>query len=273
MQYNCEKCKYNTNFKQSYDRHLQSEKHKSREITKIECREHKCNKCNTILLSKTSLWRHKKTCIIEKSTLENTMIPNDIHEMIKTIFEKQNFIEQLIVELSKKETAANITNNSNSNNNITNNNNFDVTFFLNEQCKDAINIKDFIKDMIVDTETLKTIQNIGYVDGVSKCITDNLEKYTKFTRPIHYINDTKKELNTIHIRDRDKWKEESDEKKPLLSKTIYNIDEKIYDNFRIYQGKTLDEQLELKNILLKGSYTHYQDSISDQVLHNVKIEV
>ena len=271
MQYHCEKCKYNTNLTYCYDRHIQSNKHKSREITQVECRDYKCRKCNKILLSKTSLWRHNKTCTETSSTPENTIVSTD---MLTRIMNEQAIMKQLIIELSKNQQPT-IINNDNSTDNSTtiNNTNFNLGVFLNEQCKDAVNISDFIKDMIIDTKTMEMIQNIGYVDGVSKCIVDNLEKYTKFTRPIHYINDTETESNTIHIRDHNKWKEEVEEKKPIMRKTIYKIDEKIYDEFRVYQARTLDEQLVLKKILLKGAYTHYQDSISDQILNNVKMEV
>ena len=109
MIYNCEYCKYNTTLKHCYDRHLHSVKHKLIESSPDTCFENKCKKCNKILLSKTSLWRHNKTCSGSLSP-ENTIVSNDL---LKQLINEQTIMKQLIIELSKNQPPT-IINNDNS---------------------------------------------------------------------------------------------------------------------------------------------------------------
>ena len=250
MEYNCEKCKYKTIIKQCFNKHLLSERHKVKQISNEICFEQSCPKCSKIILSRTSLWRHTKNCtVIPEPPLANVVILNtntnintntDTIELLKQLLKNQLYLEKLVIELSNN--PSNIITNSNNNNT----NNFNLQFFLNEQCKDAINIKDFVKDLCVEVQTLQNIENKGYVKGVSEFILDNLNKYSLYTRPIHYVTDNKEKM--VQIRDENTWKKDSNwesnidkysdielEEESILENTISDIDEKIYDEFRIYK--------------------------------------
>ena len=286
MEYNCEKCKYKTCVKQNYNKHLQSDKHKIIIESKDEFK-NICPKCSKIILSRTSLWRHTKNCtvipepplanVVILNTNTNTNTDNNTNELLKQLLKNQLYLEKLVLELSNN--PSNIITNSNSNNT----NNFNLQFFLNEQCKDAINIKDFVKELCVEVQTLQNIENKGYVKGVSEFILDNLNKYSLYTRPIHYVTDN--EEKTVQIRDENTWKKDSNwesntdkysdielEEESILENTISDIDEKIYDEFKIYQTHTLQEQPKLNNELSKeGIKLSNRNKIMHTVLDTVAV--
>lgn len=178
---------------------------------------------------------------------------------------ENKILHQMIIELSKNP----------SNNNNTNN--FNLQFFLNDQCKDAVNIKDFVKELCVEIQTFQNIENKGYVKGVSEFTLDNLNKYSLYTRPIHYVTANKEK--TVQIRDENTWKQDSNwesntdkysdielEEESILENTISDIDEKIYDEFKIYQKQTLHEQSKLHNELSKESI---KLSNRNKIIHTV----
>ena len=224
MEYNCEKCKYKTHVKQCYNKHLLTDRHKVKQTSTKVCYEHICIKCNKLLLSRTNAWSHAKKCDGVPSHKNTVIVNTDTTELLQKILEGQTvlangqtvlangqtalanenkMLKQLVIELSKN--PSNIINSNNTNN--TNNNNFNMNFFLNEQCKNAVNIKDFIKSLTVELQTLQNIENKGYVNGMTDCIVENLKKYSLYNRPIHYITDN--EENTVQIRDEDEWKQDS----------------------------------------------------------------
>ena len=290
MEYNCEKCKYKTIIKQCFNKHLLSERHKVKQNSNEICFEQSCPKCSKIILSRTSLWRHTKNCtVIPEPPLANVVIlntntDNNTNEILKKLLDGQSLLvnenkilRQMIIELSNN--PSNIITNSNSNNT----NNFNLQFFLNEQCKDAINIKDFVKELCVEVQTLQNIENKGYVKGVSEFILDNLNKYSLYTRPIHYVTDNAEK--TVQIRDENTWKKDSNwesntdkysdielEEESILENTISDIDEKIYDEFKIYQTQTLQEQPKLNNELSKeGIKLSNRNKIMHTVLDTVAV--
>ena len=95
-------------------------------------------------------------------------------------------------------------------NNTNNNNKFNINVFLNEQCKDAINFADFVKSIEVSQTDLHNTGQLGFVDGISKIILDNLKQLSINERPIH-CTDIKRE--TMYIKDEDKWNKEEDDTK------------------------------------------------------------
>ena len=278
MEYNCEKCKYKTVVKQNYNKHLQTDKHKII-IESNEEFKNICPKCDKIILSRTSLWRHTKNC---KATVSvphaNVVIVNNntTNELLQKMLEKQIYLEKLVIELSQNQANVVITNSNN------NSNNFNLNFFLNEQCKDAINIKDFVKELNVELQTLHNIENNGYVKGVSDFIVDNLQKYSVYTRPIHFVNNN--EEKTVQIRDENEWKQDTNwesntniysdpetEQESLFENTIADIDEKIYDEFKEYQTQSLHEQPKLKKELLNGVKLQKRYELMNTVLDKVSI--
>ncbi len=210
--YRCEICHYNTSRKSQYDRHLLTDKHiysadetnlKQNSSKKFECL------CGLNFGSRTTLWRHKKNCSGENVIANGSAIvsknTNDIApELIKLITELvkgQSGLQESILELCKNGTH----NTTNSHNKA-----FNLNFFLNETCKDAMNIMDFVESIQLQLSDLEKMGEIGYVEGISNIIVKNLNALDVSQRPLHC---TDKKRETIYIKDEDKWEKDEEQKK------------------------------------------------------------
>ena len=227
----CEKCDYHTSRKCNYDEHILTSKHKSamfsNEKPAISSTKFMCPNCCKFYKDNSGLWRHKKKCLVED--IDN-IIPINQSLNINQTYEqpnKDNLIEYLIkenaefktliMELVKKDT--NTLTNINSHNVNSNNKTFNLQFFLNEQCKDALNIGEFVDSIKVQLTDLETVGRIGYVEGVSKILIKNLNEMDVVKRPIH-CSDLKREV--LYIKDDDKWSKENDDKL-VIKKAIKDV--------------------------------------------------
>ena len=227
----CEKCNYNTRSKKDFNKHLSTIKHKNRindnKITKNN-NSFICETCNKEYCYLSGLLRHKKKCnfISNKINIEieNTFddnneininkidssnnkleltndlimkILNDNQEMRNIIVKQQEQISELIPKIGN-------------NNNNTQNNKFNIQVFLNEQCKDAINMSDFIKSLHITIDQLDFTKQNGLAQGLSKSIIDNMSKLSIYQRPMH-CTDTKRE--TLYIKDDDNWSKDGSKEK------------------------------------------------------------
>jgi hypothetical protein len=221
--FNCLYCDFITCKKTDFNRHILTQKHKNNVLTtedneKNEKR-YKCEICEKKYKDRAGLWRHKKICIENKSTnetLNNALISN---ELIKNfdLYDKDISSKDLIMMLVKQnsellEVLKNGTHNTNSHNTNSNNKTFNLQFFLNETCKDAMNIMDFVESIQLQLSDLERVGKVGYVEGISDIITSNLKALDITQRPIHC---TDKKRETIYIKDEDKWEKEDDNKKTL----------------------------------------------------------
>lgn len=183
--------------------------------------EYKCN-CGNIYKYLSGLSRHKKTCnLTNEPTTEdsftsskfNFITPELIMELIKDNKEmKQIILEQNSTILEQNSTINNLVKNgiSNTNTNSLNNNNnktFNLQFFLNETCKDAMNIMDFVDSIKLQLSDLEKVGEVGYTQGISNIITTNLKALDVTQRPVHC---TDKKRETMYIKDEDKWEKEDD---------------------------------------------------------------
>jgi len=144
---------------------------------------------------------------------ENTDFKNLILEVVKNNSEllKQNQeyqkqtqdLQQQVLEVCQKIQP--VTNNINSHNN-SNNKTFNLQFFLNEQCKDAMNIMDFVNTFKLDFSDLERIGEVGYVEGISNIVIDKLNEMDIYKRPIH-CSDAKREI--MYVKDKDVWEKEN----------------------------------------------------------------
>jgi hypothetical protein len=237
----CEKCQYKTNNKKDYTKHLGTSKHVSEtnetdETAKICPNINYTCDCGLNFNSRTTLWRHKKknNCIkhsTSKTDLDacKTDLEEDIEEpsskdiikMMKMQMIENQEIRSLIIELLKKETMNTINNNINNNisNNNCNNQSFNLNFFLNEQCKDALNIDEFVDSIKMNLSDLENFAHLGYADGVSNIFAKGIKELGVHLRPIH-CSDTKRE--TLYIKNNDEWIKETDDK-PLITKAIKKV--------------------------------------------------
>jgi len=237
--YFCDSCNYTTSHKGHYDRHLLTPKHlnsnKSTDNGQITDKkgqisdkkgqhDYKCSCCNKIYSDRSGLWRHKKKC---KTTEENITIevsekksenPQQMNENVILEFLKQNqeFQKQLL-EAIKSNIGTHTTNSHNTNSN----NKFNLNVFLNETCKDAFNISDFISGITLGFKDFENFGTSGYVNSISNIFIRELQDLDVTKRPIH-CSDLKREV--IHVKDNDTWIK--DEEKKHMKRAIKLIEHK-----------------------------------------------
>ena len=220
--YYCECCDYNTSKKCDYEKHLSTDKHKKREneTNETDLKQESLKKfvcfCNKSFNSRTSLWRHKNKCI-EAKTDED---PSD-KELIMMLIKQNTQLIQQNAELVKTGTN-NTTISNNSHNTNSHNKTFNLQFFLNETCKDAMNIMDFVDSIKLQLTDLEKVGKIGYIEGISSIIVKNLNSLDETKRPVH-CTDSKREV--MYVKDEDKWEKENDNK-PKIRKLIKHVTHK-----------------------------------------------
>ena len=220
--YYCECCDYNTSKKCDYEKHLSTDKHKKREneTNETDLKQESLKKfvcfCNKSFNSRTSLWRHKNKCI-ESKTDED---PSD-KELIMMLIKQNTQLIQQNAELVKTGTN-NTTISNNSHNTNSHNKTFNLQFFLNETCKDAMNIMDFVDSIKLQLSDLENVGKMGFVDGISNIIVKSLNSLDETKRPVH-CTDTKREV--MYVKDEDKWEKENDNK-PKIRKLIKHVTHK-----------------------------------------------
>jgi hypothetical protein len=234
--YVCELCDYNTYNKTDFNKHILTRKHiKNKNETIVKQNETiitekssnlLCN-CGLFFNSRTTMWRHKKKCpkeakveICSDANIVKELSPVNLitNELVMELIKDNKEMKQLIIELVKNGIT---TTNTNSNNTNCNNKTFNLQVFLNETCKDAMNITDFVDSIKLELSDLMKVGEVGYVEGISNIITSNLKALDVTKRPVH-CTDKKREI--IYIKDEDKW--EKDENKSKLTKVINKVSSK-----------------------------------------------
>ena len=216
----CENCDFTSSHKANFTRHCQSIKHsqchrkteENRKTPGVQCSEYKCMNCLSTFVTQSGLWKHKQKCTGGKQTdvVEILMKQNqEYKEMLCNIISKKDEdLKNVVVEICKNMQTNNcITNNINNNTNNVNNNTFNLNLFLNETCKDAMNLSDFIKGVKVSIDDIEHIGKVGYVDGLSDLIIKNLNELGVERRPIH-CTDAKRRI--VYVKEDNKWEKEDD---------------------------------------------------------------
>jgi hypothetical protein len=234
--FECEKCNYTTNNKYDYKKHCQTIKHKeeiniddfSIDMEKCQPKKFVCANCNKNYKDNSGLWKHKKICkeIVNEQIISSTNTQNLSNqitpELILSVLEQNKELTNLVVEQNKTimELAKNGQGNSIANNNINSHNKtFNLQFFLNETCKDAMNITDFVDSLKLQLSDLENVGKVGFVEGISSIIVKNLKALDVHKRPVHCA-DKKREV--IYIKDENKWEKE-DENKNKMRKVIKKV--------------------------------------------------
>jgi len=202
--FSCELCDYITTHKGHYNRHKMTAKHQSEtNVTKKgqNGQEHfQCNNCEKVFKNRTSHWRHKKTCLSE----------SDKDSLIIQLLNQNKELQKSLIDLSKEKSVINNTHNGD------NNNTFNLQLFLNETCKNALNIKEFVSSIKLTLEDLEYTGKKGYVDGICNIVCKNIKQLEQNRRPFH-CTDSKREV--LYIKDNNKWSKETDDK-PILTNAI-----------------------------------------------------
>jgi hypothetical protein len=218
----CESCDFKCYMKCDWSRHITTAKHiHSKAGNEMETKKLKktyfCD-CGKLFLSNSGLWKHKKVCNedkINKNDISNKDISNkDISdkELIMMLL-KQN--SQLI----EQNRTHNTNYNSHNTNYNSNNKTFNLQFFLNETCKDAMNIMDFVDSIKLQLADLEKVGEVGYVEGITNIINKNLKALDVTQRPVH-CTDKKREV--LYIKDENKWEKENEDK-TKMRKAIKHI--------------------------------------------------
>jgi len=231
--YICIFCNYKTNNKTDFNRHNNTVKHKNKlmEINGNKKTEKnaffQCSNCNKIYKNNSGLWKHEKKCIINNTHIDNSdkaidykcmflELINENKEMRNMLLKQQEQISELIPKVG------------NNNNNINNKNKFNINVFLNEKCKDALSMDEFIDKIEVSMKNLLTTKEKGQVNGISNIIMENMNKLSLYERPLHC---TDKKRETLYVKN-DKW--EKDNTKIHINKALKKIESKQLKNLNVW---------------------------------------
>ena len=220
--YTCNTCSLITSNKKDYSKHLLTSKHLKQskgyeKIKEIPKNPFSCD-CGSVYKHSSGLWRHKKLCEFTNSDITSYNSQDDVKSLTSLVMElmKSNTeLQKQLVDVCKNSN----TNNNNNINSHNNNKTFNLQFFLNEQCKDAMNISDFANSFDLQLSDLESVGELGYVEGITKIFVDKLNSMDIYKRPIH-CSDAKREI--IYVKDDNKWERE-ERSNPKLRYAIKSI--------------------------------------------------
>jgi len=223
----CEKCNYNTSNKKDFTKHCLTAKHKmeedGNEMEKKKSPKYSCD-CGKHYKSYSGLWKHTNVCKYilpdhEKIICKDQITPEIILKVIEQNKELTNIILQqnnTINKLCNSNNNTNITNNTQIHNS---NKTFNLNFYLNETCKNAMNIDEFVDTIKLSLDDLEYTGRKGYIEGISNIILKHLNRIGEYYRPLH-CSDNKREV--LYIKSNNTWNKEEDNK-PILTNAIKTI--------------------------------------------------
>ena len=286
----CEKCDFKCSKTSNWTAHLSTRKHKM----VINGNEKNADKnlhclCGKVFCFQSGLSRHRKTCIhvLQEPSSENRE-QNDAKaaalmntEIISEILKQNNEFKTLLIEQQNKimEQNSKIIEMAKPTNvithNTTNNTQFNLNVFLNETCKDALNMVDFVNNIKLEIKDLENVGHYGYIEGITNIIMKNLNTIEVSKRPIH-CTDLKRE--TMYIRDDDKWNKDSAEK-TKLKKLIGRVADKNLQQLQQWrelnpeclnpEHQKYDFCIDMYKNALGGYGEEEQNKFDDKIIRNV----
>jgi hypothetical protein len=271
----CEKCQYKTSHKYDFERHISTLKHK-RMTNGLQddvflCPENFICHCGKIYKYRQGLFKHKNTCKRRKKEEPTAPKFDDFDKsMILELLKQNGDLQKQIIEISSKPTiVTNYTTNTNSNNKQ-----FNLQFFLNETCKNAMNIKDFVDSLEIKSNELEDLGKLGYVQGISNIFIRGLKELDETERPLHC---TDKKRETLYIKDINGWEKDSFEK-TRVKKIIKDISNKNFKRIPDWKQEnplsediTSKKHMEYMQILnqVMGSITPEDEQGINKIIRNV----
>jgi hypothetical protein len=212
--FKCEICNISFNKKAILSKHFLSKSHIVKEIAHNKDHGEPTNNGENTKPDTLAYLDVINKMLVENKELRNFFV-GQTQELIKVMVEQNTKMIE-----SNKNNVSSVSNNNTSNiiHGNVNNHRFNINFFLNEKCKDAINLPEFIENIEVSHMDLENNAELGFVDGISKIILDNMKQLSVYERPIH-CTDTKRE--TLYVKYDNKWTKEDSEEK--LNKAIQNV--------------------------------------------------
>jgi len=276
--FSCEKCYFKCFKISDWERHISTDKHRRRTLTNFDeanftplGKEYLCN-CGKTYKHASSLWNHKKMCKKQENEGIVNLSENEIIMML--IKENKEFKEMMLEQNDKmmelcKEKSIIMNNNTTTN---SHNKTFNLQVFLNETCKDAMNIMDFVNTVKIKMTDLENVGKLGYVDGITNIIVKNMKELDVSKRPVH-CSDLKREV--LYVKDQDRWEKENDEKerlrlaiKHIAHKNIQKISEWKLENpdYVRDEGKVNDQYLKIIMQSMGGSDKHEDSILQDKII-------
>jgi len=298
----CLVCDYTTSKKYNYDKHMSTWKHVSqsggneKKVAKVATIN--CDKCGFKYVTNSGLWKHKQKCkavtepIFEETPTEyKSPIDKEGTETIPDLKSSENLIQyllkensefkNLIMELVKKDFINNTNNNINNINNNVNSHNksFCLNVFLNDTCKGAMNMSEFVDTIKIQMSDLENFAHMDYPDGVSKILLKNLNNLDINLRPIH-CSDLKREV--LYVKNEDKWTKEEDTA-PIFKSAIKQVANKNIRQIPVWreehptcldpQSKQNDVYLKIVSNSMSGGSKEEMDKNYDKIVKNIAKEV
>ena len=234
FKYSCEKCNFKCFKKYDYERHISTRKHikvhKGIQKTAFEGNSTYSCDCGNVYKHQSGLYRHRKVCnkkqnqVNEHNTLPNNTTLSIDSSLIIELLKENKELRKMMIEQNKQvlDIAKNSGNTTNNTINNTTNNRFNLNVYLNETCKDAINLNDFIQSIELNINDFINTGEVGYVKGISSIMVERIRDMEPHIRPIH-CTDLKREI--VYVKDSNKWEKE-DENKTHLRKAVRIVADK-----------------------------------------------
>jgi hypothetical protein len=208
--YSCEKCDYNTSNKKDYNKHLNTLKHIGNNLEALGSPKnpivYSCEQCDKVYQTSAGLWKHNKKCGVAQPIAVKPDDEPTSKELIMILIKENAELKSMMMDVIKNGTNNTITNSHNNNNNKT----FNLQFFLNETCKDAMNLTDFINSIVLRVSDLDNIGEIGLAKGVANRLVSEMNLLGENKRPIH-CTDLKREV--MYVKDENKWQKDVNKEK------------------------------------------------------------
>ena len=286
--YYCKHCKFTSKNKTDFSRHEKTAKHIAQinsisveTITAVAtATSYCCQQCNKEYKNRSGLWKHAQQCevgaksdppmqIESQVSPTNTMVSN---EMIMCLIQQNKELQTTLIELAKEARTVNNTSN-------TTNNQFNLNVFLNEECKHALNIQEFIDSIKVTLEDFMETGRLGYMQGITRILVDAVHKLDVKLRPFH-CTDIKRE--TLYIKDKDTW-EKANAEKTKLRNAITQVARKNLSMLSVWQSQNPDfvkintpeceEFIRLSLGVVGSQYLEEQYKTEDRIVKNILREI
>lgn len=285
LKFECIKCAYITSNKKDFNKHLTTAKHKKitndnnfipkNPLTYI------CSHCNKEFKYASGLSRHLKKCTSKQESVDgpneetNEILPEvpSMNMFVELLKQNQELQKQLVEAVKVGQHIENQTNINN------NNQRFNLNFFLNEQCKDAINMSDFLENMELDLEDLTETGRLGYVGGISRILVNKLQELDVYKRPMH-CTDMKRE--TLYIKDNNEWEKQANSKEKMTkiintvaNKNCRNIQQwtDTHPGYEVFDSPENMEYINMTQAVLGGFGEDENRQYRDKIVRNVVKEI
>uniref|UniRef100_A0A6C0EPP4 C2H2-type domain-containing protein n=1 Tax=viral metagenome TaxID=1070528 RepID=A0A6C0EPP4_9ZZZZ len=287
--FHCVLCDVKCSKKSHYEEHLLTAKHqKNRKMVTNDNKTadppfsandtYLCS-CGRTYKFASGLSRHKKKCSANNNENNSNSIGINKDFVMMLMKENTEQFKDIIMEVCKNNTNLSNNNLNNYTNNVNiQNKTFNLNLFLNEQCKDAVNLTDFVDSIKLELSDLENVGKLGFVNGITNIILKNLKQLDIHKRPVH-CSDSKREV--MYVKDKDKWEKENEEKKKLKTaiKSIANKNSQMLPEFRAKYpdcSKSVSTKSDQYNKLIIEAYGGSGNEDSDnenKIIKNIAKEV